>query len=73
MEQKIERKIITKKQFKFYVWALISSGLALQVGLYIFSLYTKTDVSILMFIAGCLNGAGLALANSRTFKIEGFD
>lgn len=73
MTQKIERKIITKKLFKLYVWILIGTGLITQTGLYLLNLYTKIDLGAYMWISGVLTGAGLGLANSRTIKIEGFD
>jgi len=74
MEQ-VERKIITKKQFKIRVFGLIIAGSIINSILYTIGVFNGFNayISGYMVVAGIIIGAGVGLACSRIFKIEGFD
>ena len=68
-------KTITKKQFSYMCLGIITIGVLAQSGLYYYASIGNLTLmnASFMFCAGIITGVGMALANSRSFKIEEFD
>jgi hypothetical protein len=70
-----QRKNITKNNYIILSFGLIILGaLLMSLCTYLFIMKIETNYTYYFnIVAGMIMGAGIGMANSRVFKIEGYD